>query len=106
MPGFEAWSAMCASLPRSQIDSEFITRIGEALQDGFVDLEIEELARAYAGRFPEVDAGTALIAISSGYCRYLSEEGVERDDALRRISRFNTRVASVIVDQMPRVKDD
>ncbi|TCO74448.1 mono/diheme cytochrome c family protein [Chromatocurvus halotolerans] len=105
-PGFEPWSAMCANLPRSQIDSEFITRIGGVSRDGFADPEIEDLVRAYAGRFPEVDAGTALIAISSGYCRYLSEEDVERDDALRRISRFNTRLASVIGDQMPRMNDD
>lgn len=106
MPDLEPWSGMCANLPRSQIDSEFITRIGEVSKDGFADQEIEEVARAYADRFPEVDTATALIAISSGYCRHLSDEDVERDDALRRISQFNSRLAPVISEQMPDMTDD
>jgi hypothetical protein len=104
VPGFDPWDAMCANLPRSQVDEGFIRTVGDVSEDGFTEGEIDDLVRAYAREFPDVDAGTALIAIGTGYCRHLALSDIGRDDALRRIGDFNSRIAAAIGTEMPDVE--
>lgn len=101
VPTWDPWDAMCANLPRSQVDEQFVETVGKISGDGFTDAEVDELVRTYAERFPDVDAGTALIAIGTGYCRHLAQGDLDRDDALLRIGELNSRLAAVIGTDMP-----
>lgn len=105
-PDYDPWDAMCANLPRSQVDGAFVRTVGDTARDGFTEAEVDELIRTYAGRFPEVEAGTALIAIATGYCRHLAQEELDRDEALARIAAFNTLLAGRIGTEMPEVAED
>jgi mono/diheme cytochrome c family protein len=101
VPTWDPWDSMCANLPRSQVDEQLVETIGQVSQDRFTGQEIDELIQTYARRFPDVDAGTALIALSTGYCRHLAQGELDRDDALTRIGEFNSRVAAAIDTEMP-----
>jgi len=99
----EPWQAMCANLPRSQVDGALVARVGDVAEDGFTDDEIGQLVRHYAREFPDVDAGTAILGLSTGYCRHLAQAEPSREEALRRIGDFNSRIASTIGRSMPDV---
>jgi len=99
----EPWQAMCANLPRSQVDGDLVRFMGALSREGFTDAEIAEAVRYYARNFPEVDAGTALLGLSTAYCRHLAQSEPNREQALRMIAELNGRLASEIGREMPDV---
>ena len=99
----EPWQAMCSNLPRSQVDGDLVNYIGELSQQGFTDAEITEAVEYYAREFPEVDAGTAILGLSTGYCRHLAQSEPNREEALGMIGEFNGRIAAEIGREMPEV---
>jgi mono/diheme cytochrome c family protein len=99
----EPWQAMCANLPRSQVDGDLVAYMGELSEQGFTDAEITEAVRYYARNFPDVDAGTAILGLSTGYCRHLAQSEPNREEALRMIGELNGRLASEIGRAMPEV---
>ncbi|MFP4126795.1 MAG: c-type cytochrome [Alphaproteobacteria bacterium] len=103
--GDDPWQAMCANLPRSQVDGDLVTYIGELSEQGFTDEEITEAVEYYAREFPDVDAGTALLGLSTAYCRHLAQSEPNREEALGMIGRFNNRISAEIGGEMPEVAD-
>jgi hypothetical protein len=99
----EPWQAMCANLPRSQVDGDLVNYMGELSAQGFTDAEVTRAVEYYAREFPEVDAGTALLGLSTAYCRHLAQSEPNREEALRMIGELNGRLASEIGREMPEV---